>query len=157
MNLIIKLAKDEGVSPAELDHLRINNEILSRLSIFTKDMKPDDLKYWEDLMLSHPDGLRSMADSTAARTSGSGQIDEIFTNEQINVSGLTSALNTVGKEASGKGLKKGSKWNELDVAKLIAANPKYLTLAHYDNWYIRFAAPTNHGKNYGVYSAPAFF
>jgi hypothetical protein len=161
--LILKLAKEDGVSPAELDHLRINNEILSRLSIFTKDMKPDDLKHWEDLMLSNPDGLRSMADSTAARTSGSGQIDEVFTNEQINVSNLTFALNKIGKEATKKGnkegkrFKKGSQWNELDVAKLIAANPKYLTLAHYDNWYIRFAAPTNHGKNYGVYSAPAFF
>lgn len=155
--LIAKLAKDEGVSPAELDHLRINNEILSRLSIFTKDMDPDDLKYWEDAMLSNPDILRSMADSTAARTSGSGQFDEVFTNERIDMSNLTFALNAIGKEATKKGFKKGSKWTEIDIAKLIAANPKYLTLAHYDNWYIRFAAPTNHGKDYGVYSAPAFF
>ena len=155
--LIAKLAKDEGVSPAELDHFRINSEIIDRLGLFTKGMDADDLKYWEDAMLSNPDILRSMADSTAARTSGTGQYDEVFTNERIDMSNLTSALNQIGKEATKKGLKKGSKWTELDVAKLIAANPKYLTLAHYDNWYIRFAAPTNHGKDYGVYSAPAFF
>ena len=155
--LIAKLAKDEGVSPGELDRLRINNEMIDRLEIFTKGMNKEDLKSWKDAMLSSPDILRSMADSTAARTSGSGVFDEIFTNERIDMSALTFALNAIGKEASGKGLKKGSKWSELDVAKLIAANPKYLTLAHYDNWYIRFAAPTNHGKKYGVYSAPAFF
>lgn len=155
--LIAKLAKQEGISPAELDRLRINNEIVNRLEVYTKDMDKEDLKNWKDAMFSNPDILRSMADSTAARTSGNGQFDEMFSNERIDISGLTSALNTIGKEAVGKGFKKSSKWGELDVAKLIAANPKYLTLAHYDNWYIRFAAPTNHGKKYGVYSAPAFF
>ena len=155
--LIAKLAKDEGVSPAELDHLRINQEIIARLGLYTKGMDPVDLKHWEDAMLSNPDILRTMADSTAARTGGSGQFDELFTNERIDMTALTFALNAIGKEASGKGLKKGSRWSELDVAKLVAANPKYLTLAHYDNWYIRFGAPTNHGKKHGVYSAPAFF
>ena len=161
--LIAKLAKEEGVSPAELDHLRINNEIINRLSIFTKDMKPEDYENWKDLMLSNPDLLRSMADSTAARTSGTGAFDEVFTNERIDMSNLTFALNAIGKEATakggkaGKGLKKRGRWTEIDVAKLVAANPKYLTLAHYDNWYIRFAAPTNHGKDHGIYSAPTFF
>ena len=155
--LIAKLAKEEGVSPAELDHLRINNEIIDRLTIFTKDMKPDELEYWKQTMLANPDILRSMADSTAARTGGSGRFDEFFTNERIDMSNLTFAINAIGKEAIGKGLKKGNKWTEIDVAKLVASNPKYLTLAHYDNWYIRFAAPTNHGKKYGIYSAPAFF
>ena len=156
-DLIAKLAKAEGVSPAELDHLRINNEIIKRLELYTKGMNKEDLKSWKDAMLSSPDILRSMADSTAARTGGTGQFDEVFTNERIDMSALTFALNAIGKEATGKGLKKGSRWSEIDVAKLIAANPKYLTLAHYDNWYIRFAAPTNHGKKFGVHSAPAFF
>ena len=65
-------------------------------------MDADDLKYWEDAMLSNPDILRSMADSTAARTSGTGQYDEVFTNERIDMSNLTSALNQIGKVVKDK-------------------------------------------------------
>ena len=156
--IIEKLAKDADVSPAELDHLRINSEIADRVSIFVKRLTPQEKIYWNDIMVHNPDMLSSMASSIAARTSGSGKFNEEFVNERIDMSALTSALNDIGKRtAKGKRLEKKGKYYEIDVEKLKAANPLYLVLAHYDNWYIRFAAPSNYGKGKIVSPGSAFF
>jgi hypothetical protein len=159
--LIEQIAKQEGVSPAELSHLRINQEIASRAAIFLKGLDDEARGYWAQAMVHHPDILGSMASSISARTSLGGRFDDEILTEQINISELTKALNSIGKEATGKKFKFG-KYSEIDVDKLRAANPKYVTLAHYDNWYIRFAAPVQHGKlklpdNYRVAPAVAFF
>jgi hypothetical protein len=159
--LIEQIAKQEGVSPAELSHLRINQEIASRAAIFLKGLDDEARGYWAQAMVHHPDILGSMASSISARTSLGGRFDDEILTEQINISELTKALNSIGKEATGKKFKFG-KYSEIDVDKLRAANPKYVTLAHYDNWYIRFATPRQHGKlqlpdNYRVAPAVAFF
>jgi hypothetical protein len=159
--LIEQIAKQEGVSPAELSHLRINQEIASRAAIFLKGLDDEARGYWAQAMVHHPDILGSMASSISARTSLGGRFDDEILTEQINISELTKALNSIGKEATGKKFKFG-KYSEIDVDKLRAANPKYVALAHYDNWYIRFATPRQHGKlelpdNYRVAPAVAFF
>jgi hypothetical protein len=160
-DLIEKIAKQEGVSPAEISHLRINTEIAERSAIFLKGLDDDARIYWTQAMVHHPDILGSMASSISSRTSLGGRFDDEILTDQINISELTAALNKIGKEATGKKFKFG-KYSEIDVDKLRAANPKYVTLAHYDNWYIRFATPRQHGKlelpdNYRVAPAVAFF
>jgi len=159
--LIEQIAKDNGVSPAELSHLKINQEIAERAAIFLKGLDEESRIYWTQAMTRHQDILGSMASSISGRTSLGGRFDDEILTDQINVSELTKALNNIGKEATGKKFKFG-KYSELDVDKLRAANPKYVTLAHYDNWYIRFATPRQHGKlelpnNYRVAPAVAFF
>ncbi len=52
----------------------------------------------------------------------------------------------IGGAAAIQGLKSGTKYEEYAVEKLRDANPEYVTLAHYDNWYIRFATPRQHGR-----------
>jgi hypothetical protein len=160
-DLIEKIAKQEGVSPAEISHLRINTEIAERSAIFLKGLDDDARIYWTQAMGHPPDILGSMASSISSRTSLGGRFDDEILTDQINISELTAALNKIGKEATGKKFKFG-KYSEIDVDKLRAANPKYVTLAHYDNWYIRFATPRQHGKlelpdNYRVAPAVAFF
>jgi len=159
--LIEKIAKDEGVSPAELSHLKINQEIAARAAIFLKGLDDESRIYWTQAMTRHQDILGSMASSISGRTSLGGRFDDEILTDQINISELTKALNNIGKEVTGKKFKFG-KYSELDVDRLRAANPKYVTLAHYDNWYIRFATPRQHGKlelpnNYRVAPAVAFF
>ena len=158
--IIQKLADDSGITVAELDVLRINTEIAERASIFLKGLDESEKAYWFQAMVHQPDVLNSMANSIAARTSIGGRFDEIFSGTSINASELTRALNAGGAKADP--LKVGNQYNEVDIAKLIQADPAYLTLAHFDNWYIRFATPRQHGKlqladSFRVSPAVAFF
>ena len=160
--IIEELAKDYDISVAELDALRINTEIADRASIFLKGLDEQEKRYWTQAMVHQPDVLNSMANSIAARTSLGGRFDEALTGESIKISELTRALNEGGKKVSGKPLKTGNKYNEIDIARLVQADPSYLTLAHFDNWYIRFATPRQHGKlqladGFRVSPAVAFF
>ena len=158
--IIQKLADDSGITVAELDVLRINTEIAERASIFLKGLDEQEKAYWFQAMVHQPDVLNSMANSIAARTSIGGRFDEIFSGTSINASELTRALNAGGAKADP--LKVGNQYNEVDIARLIQADPAYLTLAHFDNWYIRFATPRQHGKlqladGFRVSPAVAFF
>ena len=158
--IIQKLADDSGITVAELDVLRINTEIAERASIFLKGLDEQEKAYWFQAMVHQPDVLNSMANSIAARTSIGGRFDEIFSGTSINASELTRALNAGGAKADP--LKVGNLYNEVDIARLIQADPAYLTLAHFDNWYIRFATPRQHGKlqladSFRVSPAVAFF
>ena len=160
--IIEKLAVDNNLTVAELDTLRINTEIADRASIFLKGLDEQEKRYWTQAMVHQPDVLNSMANSIAARTSLGGRFDEALTGESIKISELTRALNEGGKKVSGKPLETGNKYNEIDIARLVQADPSYLTLAHFDNWYIRFATPRQHGKlqladGFRVSPAVAFF
>ena len=160
--IIQKLADDSGITVAELDVLRINTEIAERASIFLKGLDESEKAYWFQAMVHQPDVLNSMANSIAARTSIGGRFDEVLTGSSIKISELTRALNEGGKKVSGKPLEVGNLYNEVDIARLIQADPAYLTLAHFDNWYIRFATPRQHGKlqladSFRVSPAVAFF
>jgi hypothetical protein len=161
-NRIMEALAGPDISVAELDALRINSEIAERASIFLKNLNEEEKAYWAQAMIHQPDVLNSMANSIAARTSLGGRFDEAITANSIRVSELTRALNEGGKKVSGKPLEVGSLYNEVDIARLIQADPSYLTLAHFDNWYIRFATPRQHGKlqladSFRVSPAVAFF
>ena len=162
--IIQKLADDSpgNVTVAELDVLRINTEIAERASIFLKGLNADERDWWRQAMVHQPDVLNSMANSIAARTSLGGRFDEVLTGGSIKISELTRALNEGGKKVNGRPLEAGNLYNEVDIARLVQADPSYLTLAHFDNWYIRFATPRQHGKlqlasGFRVSPAVAFF
>jgi hypothetical protein len=159
--IIQKLADDSNISVAELDVLRINTEIAERASIFLKGLSGEEKDLWRQAMVHQPDILNSMANSIAARTSIGGRFDEVFGGSGINISELTRALNEVAKKVNKK-IESGNLYNEIDIARLVQADPAYLTLAHFDNWYIRFATPRQHGKlkladGFRVSPAVAFF
>lgn len=166
LNDLNKLADDLAISPAEISHIAINKEIADRASIFLKGLSDEEKGWWVDLMIHHPDSLSAMASSVAAKTI-SGKLDEPFTLDQINVSELTRALNIVSERLRESG-KLGKKdvlkfgdYKPIDIDDLAKADPTYLTLAHYDNWYIRFAVPRQHGAlkledGYRIAPASAF-
>jgi len=181
--IIEQLAEQAGVSPAEVQHLVINQAIADRVKIFLPEKLGDEaMQHWNEAMIYNPDVLNTMASSVAARSSLGSSFDEVIRNNQINLSELSNALNAVGRKMARKkyegknlsekeidelvkneGLKSGTKYEEYAVEKLRDANPEYVTLAHYDNWYIRFATPRQHGRglkiadDYRVAPAIAFF
>lgn len=181
--IIEQLAEQAGVSPAEVQHLVINQAIADRVKIFLPEkLGPEAMQHWNEAMIFNPDILNTMASSIAARSSLGSSFDEVIRNNQINLSELSNALNVVGRKMARKkyegknlsekeiddlvkneGLKSGTKYEEYAVEKLRDANPEYVTLAHYDNWYIRFATPRQHGRglkiadDFRVAPAIAFF
>ena len=181
--IIEQLAEQAGVSPAEVQHLVINQAIADRVKIFLPEKLGDEaMQHWNEAMIYNPDILNTMASSVAARSSLGSSFDEVIRNNQINLSELSNALNAVGRKMARKkyegknlsekeidelvkneGLTSGTKYEEYAVEKLRDANPEYVTLAHYDNWYIRFATPRQHGRglkiadDFRVAPAIAFF
>ena len=181
--IIEQLAEQAGVSPAEVQHLVINQTIADRVKIFLPEkLGPEAMQHWNEAMIFNPDILNTMASSVAARSSLGSSFDEVIRNNQINLSELSNALNAVGRKMARKkyegknlsekeidelvkneGLKSGTKYEEYAVEKLRDANPEYVSLAHYDNWYIRFATPRQHGRglkvadDFRVAPAIAFF
>ena len=181
--IIEQLAEQANVSPAEVQHLVINQAIADRVKIFLPEKLGDEaMQHWNEAMIYNPDILNTMASSVAARSSLGSSFDEVIRNNQINLSELSNALNAVGRKMARKkyegknlsekeidelvkneGLKSGTKYEEYAVEKLRDANPEYVTLAHYDNWYIRFATPRQHGRglkiadDFRVAPAIAFF
>ena len=181
--IIEQIAEQAGVSPAEVQHLVINQAIADRVKIFLPEKLGDEaMQHWNEAMIYNPDILNTMASSVAARSSLGSSFDEVIRNNQINLSELSNALNAVGRKMARKkhegknlsekeidelvkneGLKSGTKYEEYAVEKLRDANPEYVTLAHYDNWYIRFATPRQHGRglkiadDFRVAPAIAFF
>ncbi len=181
--IIEQIAEQAGVSPAEVQHLVINQAIADRVKIFLPEKLGDEaMQHWNEAMIYNPDILNTMASSVAARSSLGSSFDEVIRNNQINLSELSNALNAVGRKMARKkhegknlsekeidelvkneGLKSGTKYEEYAIEKLRDANPEYVTLAHYDNWYIRFATPRQHGRglkiadDFRVAPAIAFF
>ena len=184
-NLIEKLAAQadngRGVPVQEVRQVDFNRALADAAAVSLKGFKADEIDLWTQAMVHNPDVLYSMANSISARTSLAGRFDNEILQEQINVSELTNALNKAGKDAEAAILRKTGKYTEEEIAKKIkksgfktgkyqeikisdldAANPIYATIAHYDNWYIRFATPRQHGKlkladGYRISPAKAFF
>jgi hypothetical protein len=184
-NLIEKLAAQanngRGVPVQEVRQVDFNRALADAAAVSLKGFSKDEVDFWTQAMVHNPDVLYSMANSISARTSLAGRFDNEILTEQINVSELTNALNKAGKDAEAAILRKTGKYTEEEIAKKIkksgfktgkyqeikisdldAANPIYATIAHYDNWYIRFATPRQHGKlkladGYRISPAKAFF
>ena len=184
-NLIEKIASQadngRGVPVQEVRQIDFNRALADAAAVSLKGFSKEEVDYWTQAMVHNPDVLYSMANSISARTSLAGRFDNEILAEQINVSELTNALNKAGKDAEAAILRKTGKYTEEQIAKKIkkagfktgkyqeidirdldAANPIYATVAHYDNWYIRFATPRQHGKlkladGYRISPAKAFF
>ena len=184
-NLIEKIAAQadngRGVPVQAVRQVDFNRALAEAAAVSLKGFSKDEVDFWTQAMIHNPDVLYSMANSMSARTSLAGRFDNEILQEQINVSELTNALNKAGKDAEAAILRKTGKYTEEQIAKKIAkkgfktgkykeidireldlANPLYATIAHYDNWYIRFATPRQHGKlkladGYRIAPAKAFF
>jgi hypothetical protein len=184
-NLIEKLAAQadngRGVPVQAVRQVDFNRALAEAAAVSLKGFSKEEVDFWTQAMVHNPDVLYSMANSMSARTSLAGRFDNEILAEQINVSELTNALNKAGKDAEAAILRKTGKFTEEQIAKKIRksgfktgkyqeidirdldlANPLYATIAHYDNWYIRFATPRQHGKlqladGYRIAPAKAFF
>lgn len=167
LNELNRLADENAITPEEIAHLSLNREIADRASIYLRGFSDENKAYWSDLMVHHPDAFNAMASAVAAKTI-SGGFDEVFTTQQINVSQLTAAfataterLRAAGKLSKKEALELGD-WKEIDIYRLGQRDPFYVTLAHFDNFFIRFAVPRQHGalplpKKHRVAPATVFF
>jgi hypothetical protein len=149
-----KLQKELGYDiPIEtIRHMQIREETARRaFGLYGNEMSAEDVKYLKDLLVTNPNFFDATASSVAARTSVSGQIDRDFVDSMFPISALTQALKEVG-------IKSGRKFNVLDTAAQKRLGEKYVSLAHYDNFWIRFVHNERAlGEGFYINPVPAFF
>jgi hypothetical protein len=149
-----KLQKELGYDiPIEtIRHMQIREETARRaFGLYGNDMDAIDAKNLKQLLVTNPNFFDATASSVAARTSVSGQIDRDFVDSMFPISALTSALEEVG-------VKSGRKFNVLDTAAQKRLGEKYVSLAHYDNFWIRFVHNEQAlGEGFYINPVPAFF
>lgn len=119
----------------EVTHMMIREETASRVLAAFQNDKSINFNYLKDLLVHHPDVLNSMASSVGARTSISGTFDEQIIDAIFTPSMLSKALNDIG-------VKTGKKFRTLSTRELRATNEKWLTLAHFDAWYLQMVNNT---------------
>lgn len=125
------IASSKKIPIEEVTHMMIREETAKRaIDTFGKS-KAINFEYLRQVLVHHPDVLNSMAQSLSARTSLSGAFDQQILDAIFTPSMLTQALNDAG-------LKTGRKFRAISTRELRAANEKWLTLAHYDAWYLQF-------------------
>jgi len=117
------------VTVAEVHHRVIIEETVRRVQEIYGDTIPQQA--WSDIrkaMVHSPTFLDSMINSIGAKSNLSGQIDTEYIDQAFISTNLTAALKELG-------LEQGSRYAELDVTK---ASKRAITIAHFDNWSIRF-------------------
>ena len=132
VDLVKEIAETKGIPVEEVTHLLIRETIADRIiAVWGKDNTVDmeDLK---DALVNNPHVLNAMANSLGARTSLAGGFDREILDAVFTPSVLTKALNDAE-------LKAGRKFRPLSTKDLERANPKYLTLAHFDAFFRQFA------------------
>ena len=130
VKLIEEISRTKKIPVEEVTHMMIREETAERvLAIFGKD-KSIDFEYLRDALVHHPDVLNAMGSSLAARTSLGGAFDQQIIDAIFTPSMLSKALEDVG-------VKTGRKFRALSTRELRNANEKWLTLAHYDAWYLQ--------------------
>jgi len=117
------------VTIAEVHHSAIIEETVRRV----QDIYGDTLstQAWSDIrraMRHSPSFLDSMINSVGAKSNVTGRIDSDYIDQAFVSTNLTAILKQLG-------LEQGSKYTELDVRK---ATKRAITIAHFDNWSIRF-------------------
>jgi hypothetical protein len=128
---ILEIAEKKGISVEEVTHMMIREEIADRIiAVWGKD-ETINFDYIKQALVNNEHFLTSMANSLGARTSLSGSFDREIMDSIFTVSVLTKALNDAE-------LKAGRKFRPLSTEALKKANPKWLTLAHFDAFYLRF-------------------
>ena len=167
LNSLNKLSDDLSIAPSEITHVTLNKLVAERASVYLKGLSDEEKGWWTEVMIHHPDALGAMASQVAAKTI-SGGLDEAFTTGQINISELTRAFTIVterlreAKVLGKKELLEYGEWQKIPIDDLSRVNPLYLTIAHFDNWFIRFATPRQHGAlklvdDFKVAPATVFF
>ena len=133
-------------------HMQIREETARRaFGLYGNDMDTIDAENLKQLLVTNPNFFDATASSVAARTGMSGQIDRDFVDSMFPISALTSALEEVG-------VKSGRKFNVLDTAAQKRLGEKYVSLAHYDNFWIRFVHNERAlGDGYYINPVPMFF
>ena len=132
VDLVREIAETKGIPVEEVTHLLIRETIADRIiAVWGKDNTVDmeDLK---DALVNNPHVLNAMANSLGARTSLAGGFDREILDAIFTPSVLTKALNDAE-------LKAGRKFRPLSTKDLERANPKWLTLAHFDAFFRQFA------------------
>ena len=129
-----EIAERNGIPVEEVTNMMIREETVARVfAMYGVDEGVGNFKYIKEAFVYHPDALNSMASSIAARSSLSGRIDKEIIDAVFTQSTLSQALADVS-------VKTGRKFRPLSAELLRRTNDKYLTLAHFDQFYRRFVA-----------------
>lgn len=133
-------------------HMQIREETSRRaFGLYGNDMDPQDVQHLKDLLIHNPNFANAMASSVGARTSMSGQIEKEFIDSMFPVSSLTSALNELA-------VKSGKTYRPVEARAGKRIAEKYIALAHFDNFWIRFVHNTrNLGDGFYINPVKAFF
>ena len=143
-NLRKRLSTDVGydIPTEEIQHVLIREEIAQRAydAIF-HGVSNEERQYLIDAIKHSPNFLDGAVSSLASRSSLNGKfVEDEFRNPMFTVSEIEKALDDVGKEIGQKtGLTTGRVFSSIPTKDLIKENSKFLTLAHYDNFALRFA------------------
>jgi hypothetical protein len=132
VDLVNELSKKHNVPVEEITHMMIREEIADRIiAVWGKDstINFEDLK---DALVYHPQLSYSMANSLGARTSLAGAFDREILDAVFTPSVLTKAITDAE-------LKVGRKFRPISTDDLKRANPKWLTLTHFDAFFRQFA------------------
>jgi hypothetical protein len=147
-----QIADARGIPVEDVTHMMIRQETAERVfSLYGVDESVGNFKWIKEAFVNHPDVLNSMASSVAARTSLGGRFDKSIIDEVFTESTLSAALTDAG-------LKTGRKFRTISSDQLRKVNDKYLTLAHFDQFFRMFAANTKtFGEGVSVDPATSFF
>jgi hypothetical protein len=129
-----EIAERNGIPVEEVTNMMIREESVARVfAMYGVDEAVGNFKWIKEAFIYHPDALNSMASSVAARSSLSGRIDKEIIDAVFTQSTLSQALADVS-------VKTGRKFRPLNAELLRRTNDKYLTLAHFDQFFRRFVA-----------------
>jgi len=127
-----KLAKERGVSIAELSNLQ-KRERIGQLAMeaYGAGRNKDAEKYLLDAFMHQPEMLNSTANSIVAQTGLSPRFTQENMASYIDFSALTKHLND-------KKLTRGSKTRSISTHELELMDKGWLTAAHHENWFLTF-------------------
>lgn len=129
-----EIAERNGIPVEEVTNMMIREETVARVfAMYGVDEAVGNFKWIKEAFVYHPDALNSMASSVAARASLSGRIDKEIIDAVFTQSTLSQALADVS-------VKTGRKFRPMNAELLRRTNDKYLTLAHFDQFFRRFVA-----------------
>jgi hypothetical protein len=132
-NIIETIAKQQGVTPQEVNNMLINEAVASRAQQLRKSKQrvlfnnPSatamEDKYLRQAMIHHADVLESMASSVSGRASLGNALDSDIRNQQINISALSASMREVTAATVRAEVKaSGKKLSEAKIQKLIEKN-----------------------------------
>lgn len=126
------IAKKSGASVEEADFAVLREMTAQRaIELYGRKLDDQELEYFLQSVLMHPDINSTMARSVTARTGLGGMLNADVLDGIISTSMLTKALDELNVKAGGT-------FRTFSTRELSDINNSYLTLAHFDNWFRRF-------------------